>query len=63
MFGNSLAWYGVQTKDDVKRLSPDRQLWVTAAMRSAAFLVSSVANKRLEKDSEFGNHNFRALFF
>lgn len=59
MFGNSLAWYGVQTQADVKLLSAERQQWVTSAMRSAAFLVSSVANKRLEKDSEFGNHNFR----
>jgi len=48
----------VHTKGDVAHLSADRKQWVSAAMRSAAFLVSSVANKRLEKDSEFGNHNF-----
>lgn len=60
MFTNSPAWYGVQKKEDVKLLSADRQQWVSAALRSAAFLVSSVANKRLEKDSAFGNHNFRA---
>lgn len=48
----------MQKREDVKYLSPERQRWVSAAMRSAAFLVSSVANKRLEKDSEFGNHNF-----
>lgn len=58
LYTNSPAWYGVQQKEDVARLSPERQQWVAAALRSAAFLVSSVANKRLEQGSEYGNHNF-----
>lgn len=58
MYTNSPAWYGVYKKGDIQRLNPERQAWVAEAMRSGAFLVSCLANKRLEKESEFGNHGY-----
>lgn len=58
MYTNSPAWHSVQKKGDVQRLNPERQAWVAEAMRSGAFLVQCLANKRLEKESEFGNHGY-----
>lgn len=58
MYANSSAWYGVLKRDDVFRLSPERREWIQEAMRSGAFLVASLAHQRLEKESEFGNHNY-----
>lgn len=58
MYANSSAWYGVLKREDVFRISPERREWIQEAMRSAAFLVASLANQRLEKESEFGNHNY-----
>lgn len=58
MYANSSAWYGVLKREDVFRLSPERREWIQEAMRSGAFLVGSLANQRLEKESEFGNHNY-----
>lgn len=58
LYTNSVAWYGVHNRSDVLRLSPERRQWLGAAMRSAAFLISSLGSGPQEKDSEFGNHNF-----
>jgi hypothetical protein len=58
MYTNSPAWHGVHKKGDIARLNPERQAWVAEAMRCGAFLVSCLANKRLEEESEFGNHGY-----
>ncbi|TXT06345.1 uncharacterized protein COLE_05676 [Cutaneotrichosporon oleaginosum] len=58
MYTNSPAWHGVHKKGDIARLNPERQGWVAEAMRCGAFLVSCLANKRLEEESEFGNHGY-----
>ncbi|BEI80902.1 hypothetical protein CcaverHIS002_0200620 [Cutaneotrichosporon cavernicola] len=58
MYTNSPAWHGVHKKGDIADLSDERRAWVTEAMRCGAFLVSCLANKRLEEESEFGNHGY-----
>lgn len=59
LFTNSVAWWGVHTRNDVLRLSPERRQWLAAAMRSAAFLISSLGSGPQEKGSEFANHFFQ----
>lgn len=60
MYANSLAWQGVKHKDDVSRLSRERQQWLAAAVRAGAFLIASIGSGPQAKDSEYANHSFHA---
>lgn len=59
IYGNSCAWNGVRTAEDALLLSSERRQWLATAVRSAAYLVSSIGSGKQMKDSEFANHYFR----
>lgn len=58
MYTNSRAWAGVRNKNDMMVLSRERRQWLGAAVRAAAYLISSIGAGPQAKDSEYGKLEF-----